>query len=78
MAQLTPAEEAQLAALRARRGQVVQEIERVSRDLVATQRSIKTLQDRLIVERDQAAKDLFIANRVINERRADLQICHSV
>jgi hypothetical protein len=62
MSRLTPADEAQLAALRARRSQVVQQIEAVTRDLLATQRSIKTLQDRLLVETNPTAKDLFITN----------------
>jgi hypothetical protein len=62
MSRLTPSERIQLAELQARRGQLVREINDITRDLLSTQRSIKTLQDRLLIERDPAAKDLFVAN----------------
>jgi hypothetical protein len=60
MSRLTPAEQAQLDGLIARRRALIREINEATRNLERTQREIRTVEDRLRVETDPAAKDILV------------------
>jgi len=60
MSRLTPAEQAQLDGLIARRRALIREINDATRNLERTQREISTVQDRLQVETNPAAKDVLV------------------
>jgi len=60
MSRLTPAEQAQLDGLIARRRALIREINEATRNLERTQREIRTVEDRLRVETDPGAKDILV------------------
>jgi hypothetical protein len=72
MSRLTPAEQAQLDGLIARRRALIRQINDATRDLERTQRELRTVEDRLRLETDPAAKDV-LAQKVTQLQQQEKQ-----